>query len=652
MNRNSIIGFVLIFLIFIGFSIYMAPSDAEKKAMAEKQKHLNDSIQKAQEVKDRAAIKDSTIIISDTSKIVEQQSTANSPVIQNDSTVLINKFGDFAASSKGDSAYVFIENEVIKLKISKKGGFITYVELKNYKTYDSLPLVLFNNETSNFSFLLNDKQIQSKDLYFDPVIQQNEYKNIDTIKVKDGKPLKLGMRLYPNDANLAKDPNKYFELEYTIDSKDYMIGMKLNLHNVSEHVAPGYNDLLLYWDMAMMLQEKDAEQERKECAIFYKFKNEDVEDLNIAKEDNNENLDTKVAWISYKQKFFAASLIADESFKSAKIDQSVSKRSSDKKYLKTMRSQIFIPLTGGEIQSIGFKMYLGPTKYNILKTYNLDLEKQIPLGWGFFLLHWINRFAVIPVFDFLSNFGWNYGIIILILTIILKLVLFPIAYKTYVSSAKMRILKPEVDEISQKYPKKEDALKKQQATMALYKKAGANPLSGCVPMLLQMPILIAMFRFFPASIELRQQAFLWAEDLSSYDAIFSWTAQIPLLSQFYGNHVSLFTLLMTITTIFYTKINNDMMGSTQQQLPGMKTMMYLMPILFLGFFNNYSSGLSYYYFLANIFTFIQMFAIRKFINEDKIHARIQENKKKPVKKSAFQQKMEDLAKQRGVNLKK
>jgi len=312
-----------------------------------------------------------------------------------------------------------------------------------------------------------------------------------------------------------------------------------------------------------------------------------------------------------------------------------------------MNSEISIPLTGSDIETFKMRWYFGPNKFKILKKYNLDLDRQIPLGWGFFLLGWINKYAVIPVFDFLSGFGWNYGIIILVLTILIKIVLFPIAYKTYTSSAKMRVLKPEIDEIGAKFPKKEDSLKKQQATMALYKKAGVNPMAGCIPMLLQMPILIALFRFFPASIELRQQSFLWATDLSAYDTIYSWSQHIPILSTYYGNHISLFTLLMTVSTIFYTRINNQMMGSTQQ-MPGMKTMMYLMPIMFLGFFNNYAAGLSYYYFLANIITFAQMYAIRAFIDEDKIRKQLLVNKTKPIKKSKLQLKLEEVAKKRGM----
>ena len=305
-----------------------------------------------------------------------------------------------------------------------------------------------------------------------------------------------------------------------------------------------------------------------------------------------------------------------------------------------MEAAIAIPYEG---KSINLEMYLGPNKYKEFRKYKLELEKQIPLGWSFFLLAWINRYAVIPAFDFLSGFNLNYGIIILLLTIGLKFVLFPIAYKTYMSSAKMRILKPEIDEISAKFPKKEDAMKKQQATMGLYKKAGVNPMAGCLPMLLQLPILIAFFRFFPASIELRQQSFLWATDLSSYDSIYNMPFTIP----FYGDHVSLFCLLMTISTIIYTKLNNDMMAQSNQ-MPGMKTMMYLMPVMFLGFFNNYSSGLSYYYLLANLITFAQMWGFRKFIDEDKLHMRIKENQKKPVVKSAFQKRLEDMAKTKGT----
>ena len=283
----------------------------------------------------------------------------------------------------------------------------------------------------------------------------------------------------------------------------------------------------------------------------------------------------------------------------------------------------------------------------MLRHYGLKLERQIPIGWSFFLLAWINEWIVIPVFNWLGSYGWNYGIVILVLTLMLKAALFPIAYKTYMSSAKMRVLKPEVDAINAKFPDKKDSMKKQQAVMGLYKKAGANPASGCIPMLLQMPILFAMFRFFPASIQLRQQPFLWATDLSSYDSILHLPWNIP----YYGDHVSLFTLLMTVSTIMYTYVNNQMMGQQTQSMPGMKTMMYLMPIMFLGLFNGYASGLSYYYFLANIITFLQMWIFRKAINEDKLRKTIEANKSKKVKKSGFQKRLEEAAKKQS-NLRK
>ena len=284
-------------------------------------------------------------------------------------------------------------------------------------------------------------------------------------------------------------------------------------------------------------------------------------------------------------------------------------------------------------------MYFGPNHYKTLKQYDLALEKQIPLGWGIF--GWVNRFCVIPVFNFLSGFNLNYGIIILILTVLIKIVLLPLTYKAYLSTAKMKVLKPEVDEINLKFGT-DDPMKKQQTVMALYRKAGVNPLGGCLPMLLQMPILIAMFRFFPSSIELRQQPFLWATDLSTYDSIYNFGFEIP----FYGDHVSLFTLLMTVSTIIYTRMNNQLTGDNPQ-MAQMKWIMYLMPIVFLGVFNNYAAGLSYYYFLANMLTFGQQWLIKRFVDEDAIHRKIQENKKKPesAKKSSFQQKLETMAKQ-------
>ncbi|MEA3478147.1 MAG: membrane protein insertase YidC, partial [Bacteroidota bacterium] len=378
--------------------------------------------------------------------------------------------------------------------------------------------------------------------------------------------------------------------------------------------------------------------------IYYKFNNGEVDYLSES-DDDKESLTDKLKWVSFKQHFFSSTILADGYFVNPVMETYTNPLPVSDRYLKTMSVAIGIPYQGLAEESNSFRFFFGPNKYQVVRAYKEDLERQIPLGWSFFLMQWINRFAVLPVFDFLGSLGWNYGLIILILTILLKLVLFPITYRTYKSQAKMRALKPEVDEIAKKFPKKEDSMKKQQATMAMYKKAGVNPMAGCVPMLLQMPILFAMFRFFPSSIELRQQSFLWATDLSSYDSIFDLPFNIP----FYGDHVSLFTLLMTVSTIIYTRMNNQMMASSSQQMPGMKTMMYLMPIMFLGIFNNYAAALSYYYFLANLITFGQMFLIRRTIDEKKIYKQLQENKKKTVKKSGFQKRLEEAAKKRGYN---
>ncbi|NCD42568.1 MAG: membrane protein insertase YidC, partial [Bacteroidia bacterium] len=404
------------------------------------------------------------------------------------------------------------------------------------------------------------------------------------------------------------------------------------------------------WDIDLLQQERLKENRLNAITVYYKNYNDDVEHLKD-NSDSDKSIPTRLKWISYKQQFFSSTLIADDYLENAdiKIITNPQKAEANERYLKSMQSLIGMPYDPASDNSIAMRFYFGPNKYRILNKMDLDLEQQIQLGWGFFLMHWINRFAIIPVFNFLEGFGWNYGIIILVLTLLLKLVLLPVAYKTYTSSAKMRVLKPEVEEINARYPKQEDAMKKQQATMELYRKAGASPMSGCLPMLLQMPILIAMFRFFPGAIELRQQSFLWATDLSTYDSILD----LPFTIPFYGDHVSLFTLLMTISTIIYTKVQNEMSGQANQ-MPGMKTMMYLMPVMFLGFFNSYSAGLSYYYFLANIITFLQMFLFRKFINEDKVHAKIQQAKAKGKvkKKSGFQKRLEEMAKQQGRQLPK
>jgi len=467
----------------------------------------------------------------------------------------------------------------------------------------------------------------------------------DSVNIAGKDSVQFALRLYASGDSSASG-NSYIEYVYTLHKDDYMVGYQVRFVGMEKTVARNTRDVAIAWKTDMLRQEKSFKTELSQATIYYMDKTGEVDNLKETK-DSQERITSAVKWVSYKTQFFSASFIAGDAFNSADI-ATASYKETDGRFLKNMKSDYLLAYDPAKDQSYNMQFYFGPNKYRTLKKYGLTLERQISLGWGFAPIAWFNKYVVVLIFNWLEKYGINYGIIILIMTIMLKIVLFPIAYKTYMSSAKMRILKPEVDEINAKYPKKEDAMKKQQATMALYKKAGANPMSGCVPMLLQFPILIAMFRFFPASIELRQQSFLWAHDLSSYDSIWN----LPFTIPFYGDHVSLFCLLMTISTVIYTKLNNDMMGSSQQQMPGMKTMMYLMPIMFLGFFNNYSAGLSYYYLLANLFTFAQMWLMRRFIDEDKLHKRIQENKAKPVKKSSFQQRLEEMSKKQGYNAKR
>lgn len=637
MNKNTVTGIILIFALMIGYSIYMSPSQEE----LEKRKRIQDSINLVQQYQKDPAL--------DTMSDREVVATENPSQFDSINEVQGNTkdvtdrnrelYGAFAQAVTGNDNVYILESDLLKLTITAKGGRIGSVELKNYKTHEGKPLVLFNRDSSDFNvgFFADMRSINTHDFYFIPESSVN-FSEGNLLKVTGNDSIKLSMRLYAGSTDSLGVSDKYIEFLYTLIGNSYMVDYKINFVNMNSIVAANNKGINIDWMSRLLRHEKNLENERNNSTVYYRHADTEVDYLTERK-DGKIDISTPVNWVSYTQQFFSSTFIADKNFSSVSIEKQM-EPDQETKYLQKMMTTVSMPYNMKGDPSFDFSFYFGPNKYNILRKFKLDLERQIPLGWSFFLLQWINRYAVIPVFNFLEGFNLNYGIIILILTILLKIVLFPIAMKTYISSAKMRLLKPEIDEINTKFPKSEDALKKQQATMALYKKAGVNPMAGCVPMLLQFPILIALFRFFPSSIELRQEAFLWAEDLSSYDSVLS----LPFTIPFYGNHVSLFTLLMTISTIIYTKINNDMM-STGNQMPGMKTMMYLMPIMFLGFFNSYSSGLSYYYLLANLITFAQMYFMRRFVDEKKLHAQIQENKKKPVKKSNFQRKLEEMAKQ-------
>ncbi len=646
MNRDQIIGLVAIFAILIGYSIWMQPSQEE---IARKQA-FQDSLNRVAQEQYEAELK----LLEEKKKLAAEANTVQTQVV--DENIEVQKkrdqYGIFASSSTGESKHYVIENDLMKVTLASQGGRVSSVELKDYQAYDSTPLVLFKEDSSYFgiTFFANNRLINTSDLVFKPYWPSMHEQGKDHMTVSGQDALNFAMRVYPTETDTITNPDQYIEFLYTLNGDSYMMDFNINMKGVDDIMAANSGELVLDWMAHLRGQEKSIKDEQNVTTVFYKHYKDEVSSLNERKDDED-TFKTRMKWVGFKQKFFASVLVAEDNFADASMSSVIDEELAENpKYVKTTKASITLPFDNVPNSNIPMHFYFGPTKYKTLKSYDLGFEEMIPLGWALF--RWINKYAVLTVFNLLEKTNLNYGIIILILTLLLKIVLFPIAYKTYLSSARMRVLKPEIEEIGKKYPKPDDSMKKQQATMKLYKQAGVNPMAGCVPMLLQMPILIAMFRFFPASIELRQQAFLWAEDLSSYDAIISWTGNIPFITNTIGNHISLFTLLMTISTIIYTKVNTEMMGTGNQQMPGMKTMMYLMPVFFFGFLNNYASGLSYYYLLANVITFTQMYLIRKFIDEDKIHKQIQLNKKKPVKKSKWQARLEDAAKAKQAQAKK
>ena len=548
---------------------------------------------------------------------------------------LVKRWGIFAKAATGKEKHITLENKQLKITFSTLGGKISSVELKGYKTYDGKPVILMNGDSTIFglNFFANNKNITTNNLYYTPSLN-----TADTIKVENS-PQTLVMSL-----NL--DNGKKIAYEYTVYPDSFLIDFNIKINNLNKIIANNTSTIMFDWRYKARRYEKAKANEDRYTTIYYKHYHDDVDNLSY-RSDDKEEIPTKIKWVAFKQQFFSSIIIAKTSFENTLVEQ---KKIEDENYLKDFHANIMLayPITAPANYQFKANMMFVPNKYKLLRKYSkkyepdndLELDKILNLGWTIF--GWVNKYLIIPIFDILSSFIHNYGIIILLLTIIIKTLLFPFTYKSYLSSAKMRVLKPQIDEINKKIPKEKN-LERQQAIMALYKKAGVNPMGGCLPMLLQLPILYAMFMFFPTSIELRQQSFLWVKDLSTYDSILDLPFKIP----FYGDHVSLFALLMAISMIFYTKMQQNM--NPNQSMPGMKGMMYIMPILFLGFMNNYSAALSYYYFLANLITMIQMYIFNRMIDEKKILAQLEKNKQRPIKKSKFQQRMEEMAKQRGYN---
>ncbi|MDR1666134.1 MAG: membrane protein insertase YidC [Bacteroidales bacterium] len=613
MDKNTIIGIVLIIGILVGYSIWNRPSKEELERM----QHRRDSIA----VLNRAAQER----LAEEHRKAEQESILFAPDTTTADTVrkqqMKELFGAFAGAAQGENRFITMENDLMKVTFSTKGGRPYSVELKNYKRYDQTPLILFNGDSTvfGFNFFSNNRSISTHRLFFEPSDSRSEIRLSD-----DSVTLKMRLKS-ENDA--------YIEYCYTMKAGEYMMKFDVNMVNMNKLIASNQTMIDFQWQAYSPRQEKGAENENTYTALFYKA-GDNVKELGATKEMETRK-ESYLNWISFKQQFFSWALIFHG--QSVAAEMKSQKPASQHRYIKQYEAAVGIELNSRQTtQTIPMSLYFGPNHYNTLKRYDLGLEQMVPLGKS--IIRWINRFIIIPLFDWLGSFIGNYGLIILLMTIIIKAGLLPLTFKSFMSSAKMRVLKPQIDEINHRIPK-EKAMERQQAVMALYRKAGVSPMGGCLPMLLQMPILLAMFRFFPSSIELRQQSFLWAEDLSTYDSILN----LPFTIPFYGDHISLFTILMTVATVFSMRMSSGQTDTSA--MPGMKTMMYIMPVMFMFFLNNYSAGLTYYYFIANVITITQNEIFKRGIDEKKLLQKLHANSAKPVKKSRFQQRLDELQKQ-------
>lgn len=678
MDKNTIIGLVLMFFVIVGFTWLTSPSEEElAQQRAEQQKReqvqakneaksdvvadtltLNDlgliksSIKQYGRVEDGATVLTAngvsltlngeeltgkiqlagkTVDFSETTSTADVKTRNAAIAAVRDAVSNYSKSGEFAKCLTGENKTVTLKNDVLQLDIATKGGGIAKATLLQYKTYKTPVVELFNSDINKFGFVLNthSQRFDTGDYYFTPVAQNDS---------------SVTMQL-----NLGEGST--WAVRYTLEQGSYMVKMEVLQENMSRIIPQNIPTMDIYWTQKMPRQEEGKMFEERNSGVYFKYAKGDVDYLNETSSKEEKETQEQVKWVSFKNQFFSNVLIADTYMTGAQMtSEAIDKDSSFYgDYLKNLTLNTAVEYNSASKTPVSFQLFFGPNKYSLLKDYNkycadeeLDLNRLVPLGWALF--RGINTWIVIPVFDFLCRYVGNLGVVILLLTLLLKLALFPLANKSYVSQAKMRFLAPDIKEINDKYPGQENAMKRQQKTMALYSLAGASPFGGCIPMLLQMPFLIAMFTFFPSCIELRGESFLWAKDLSAPDVIFSWTAQIPIITNYFGNHVSLFCLLMTATNIMYTRLNMQTQASSNQ-MPGMKWMMYLMPLMFLVFFNNYASGLSYYYFISLLFTILQSYGTRYFVKESKMRALMAVNAKKPQKKSGFLARMEEAQRQ-------
>ncbi len=637
MDKKSIIGIAVVAVLFLGFA-YLNTKEQKKyeQEMAAWQA-TQDSLAAVNRAAAVAA--DTTAVIDPTDSVAVAEAAAAVRERQ------VETLGEYLAAAREAAPEEFtVENDVMSVRFSTRGGQVTGVTLKDYRKYaprkeEGRPVEMMDPETAQFGMTfyvrngLNNVDVNTLDYVFeaDPVTT-----------TPDGAQLVVMRLPVAADASLEY---RYLIYDTASPERDYLVDFDVRLVNMAAEMA-NQTQIRLDWAASTYQNEKGFKNENMYTTVAYRFPGDSsVEELNANEKERSKEVTTSVNWVAFKQQFFSSVFIAPENVSYANMGFTTAQPGSG--YVKNFRAQMTVPYTA-DTEGYDFAFYYGPNKYSILKKVtategdDLYMERLIPLGWGIF--GWVNRWFVIPVFDFLRNYIPSFGIVILILAVLIRLIISPMTYKSYVSMAKMRLIKPQVDELAKKYPKQEDAMKRQQATMELYKKAGINPMGGCIPMLIQMPILIAVFRFFPASIELRDQPFLWADDLSSYDSILNLPFSIP----FYEDHVSLFALLMAASMFFYSYYNYQQTASAQTQMPGMKFMMvYLMPVMLLLWFNSYASGLCYYYLLSNLLTIGQTLVIRRMVDDSKIQAIMQANaaRKSNGKKSKFQQRYEELMRQ-------
>lgn len=620
MDRNSIIGFVLISILVI---VYFVFNREQLESQQEQQKAIQDSIAHAKHVTDSIY----AINHPDTTTYQEAENTNNVVTrIDNDSLLALRmkkEYGPFANAIQGDEQLYTLENDKIKVTFSNRGGKIYTAEVKGYKTFEGNPLVLLDGAHTEFSIGIPTGQrfIETDSLIFTTPDESASLK-------EEGDSASIIFRLPAGEG-------RYIEHRYSLTNESNFVRYQLRLVGMNDLIPSRDSRLTLKWAAQLNLAERTYDHERGYTTVYYQTaEDKEVDYISENKDVLDETVKVPIRWISFKQQFFNSTLITDQQFTSGSI---TTQTPEDQSYLKELSTKVYLDYSGGEEQTYDMKFYFGPNGFYNLKHLGYGMEEMVPMGG--FGLGFINKYIILPVFDFFSRFIGSYGIIILLLAIFIKLILTPLTWKSFKSMASMRVLKPDIEEIKKKY--KDDMQKTQMETMKLYRKTGVSMMGGCLPMLLQMPILIAMYRFFPNSIYLRQESFLWAQDLSTYDSIIDLGTKIP----FYGDHVSLFTILMAITSFFYTRMNQQMTPTAGAGAGQMKFIQYFMPFFLIFIFNGLSSGLTYYYLLYNLLSFAQQFLFQRyFIDEDAIRRKIEERKKKPVKKSKWQERLEKMQK--------